>query len=136
MSFLKRLAVPIITAALLVGVPLGAAAATTWYTSCSSSTYKVCIFADDGFVDPKATVNGSVSNYNDGSVYYNTNIKINDSANGAKNWYSNQAVVFHNDGGNTGGAFCVNPLVGYSSIGIFNNDRWSSHLVGQAGDRC
>jgi len=134
MSILKRFLAPIAVAGMLLTIPLSGTLA--WSSSCGGSSTRVCIFADDGFVDPKAGISGSVSNYNDGSKYYNTNILINDSANGGQNWYSNQAVVFHNDAGNTGGAFCMNPLVGYSTIGWFNNDRWSSHLVGASGSRC
>jgi hypothetical protein len=129
---LKRLAVPFLFAAMLLSIPLVNTIA--WSSSCGTSSTRVCVFADSGFVDPKAGISGSVSLYT--GKYFNTNIDINDSGNGNQNWYTNQAVVFHDDANNTGGSFCVNPLIGYSNVGWTRQDRWSSHLVGETGSRC
>jgi len=116
-----------LSAAIVGVVPMAGAAA--WSASCSASTYKVCIYRDDNFGLPLAAVNGSYGTYNDGSKYPNTNDLINDSANGAKNWYSANDVIFYNDPSYQGGSFCVNSLTGFATIGFFNNDRWSSHSV-------
>lgn len=126
MSTVKRLAVPLFVAVILSAMPLAGVGA--WSTNCGSSN-KVCIYANDGFGLPVAAQNGSNGNYNTGEKYYNSDIYINDSANGGKNFYSANDVIFHNDGGNTGGAFCIDSNLGYSTIGFFNNDRWSSHAL-------
>ena len=123
----RLILVPALVAILAGLIPV--AGATAWTTNCSSSGQKVCIYRDDNYGLPLAAVNGNYDNYNDGSKYPNTNDNINDSANGAKNWYSSNDVIFYNDANDQGGSFCVNSLTGYQTIGFFNNDRWSSHQV-------
>lgn len=132
MSSLKRLAIPFVFAAMLLAIPLAHAIA--WSSTCGGTSTRVCVFADSGFVDPKAGISGSVSLYS--GKYYNTNVDINDSGNGNQNWYSNQAVSFHDDANNTGGSYCMNPGYGISNVGWTRQDRWSSHLVGELGSRC
>lgn len=100
-----------------------------WSSDCSSSGGKVCIYADDNWVLPVAAMNGSKDNYADGAKYPNSNTYINDSANGSKNWYSTYDVNHYNDANYKAYSMCTNSLSGWQTIGVFNNDRWSAHLL-------
>ncbi len=74
-------------------------------------------------------MNGNKDNYNDGAVYPNTSSSINDSANGSQNWYTIFDVQFYTNAYYGGSSLCTNSMSGWKTIGIFNNDKWSSHQL-------
>lgn len=136
MSALRRLAYPTVLALLLTGsFAFGAMGWSAFGEGCGSS-YLVCVSRDDGNGTPMATTNSSDSSYS-GDVYYNTGGQsINDSINSMQNWFSGQDVTFHQDANQSGGAFCVDSLYGYSALSIFWDDTFSSHQVGNDDNAC
>ena len=125
---IKRRILVAASAALMMSI-MPIALVSSWTTNCSSTGQKWCIYADDNHVPPVAAMNGSFDNYNNGAKYFNTNILINDSANGSANWYSNNAVNSYKAAYQQQYDRCTGEGGGWWTIGFFNNDTWSSHLV-------
>ena len=124
---LRRFLASALIASVLASIPLSIAGG--WSASCSSSTNKVCIYRDDNWALPLAAMNGSKENYNDGAKYPNTQSLIDNSANGSKNWYSSTDVNHYNNAFYQAYSLCTDSLSGWQTIGFFNNDRWTSHLL-------
>lgn len=129
----RRIVSSILFAVMLAAVPVAGAIA--WSSSCSSGTNKVCIYRDDNWALPVAAMNGSKENYNDGQKYPNSESLVDNSANGSKNWYGSSDINHYNNAFYQAYSMCTNSGTGWQTIGIFNNDRWSSHLV-VSGSAC
>lgn len=123
----RRLIHALLFAVILGTVPYVVAGG--WSSSCSSSTNKVCIYRDDNWALPVAAMNGSKDNYNDGATYPNSASLVDNSANGSKNWYSSYDVNHYNSAYYQNYSMCTNTNSGWQTIGVFNNDNWSSHLL-------
>lgn len=96
--------------------------------SCSATTYKICVSEHDDYTVPRATVNGSDSNY-DNDKYFNTQTDIANTGSSVQNYYSTQDVFFYTNSGYGGNAFCVDTLYGYSNLGWGQDDQFESHLL-------
>lgn len=125
----RRTVNAVIVALVLSGMIAGVALATTWTTSCSSSTQKICNYKNINLQVPLAAVNGDVNDYaND--KYPNTQDGINDSVSSTVNWYSANKVLWYTDAGPSGSSMCVPPLTAATYVGDAYNDKFSSHVVG------
>lgn len=124
---IRRVLVALSTAVILSQIPITLAAA--WSPLCGPDDYKWCIYANDNHQLPVAAMNGSLNNYNNGAKYYNTEILINDSANGSANWYSSTDVQVYKAAHYAQWDRCTDSGGGWWTIGFFNNDTWSSHLL-------
>jgi hypothetical protein len=125
--FIRRILVAV-SAALMISI-LPTALVSSWTSDCSSTGGKWCIYRDDNHALPVAAMNGNLDNYNNGAKYPNTDTLINDSANGSANWYPSNAVNSYKAAYQQQYDRCTGELGGWWTIGFFNNDTWSSHLI-------
>jgi hypothetical protein len=104
-------------------------------TSCSTSTFKICVSYDDGNGLPRATTNLNDSDYN-GDVYYNSITPIADTVSSVKNLLSSPTdVLFYDDPGYSGSNRCLPSNSAINDLGWFGtwpDDHFESHLQASA----
>lgn len=138
---LRALTTRLVLAALLSATVAALAApyALAWATSYTcTATFWICVSENDDNTTPRAVTGLSDDTYV-GNVYPNSQVGLNDTVSSVRNFSANKDVTFHHDFNNSGVSYCLdsgqrNDNLG--SLGIGNDDHFSSHQAGSDDSAC
>lgn len=126
----SQAAAAVLAVALLAVAPPSAFASAPWTGGCSGtpSSSQVCIYSDWHWTGNIAHMSGDNFSYA-GETWPSSTAAVEDSVSSTKNLYGGQQVRWYDDRELHGGFICNTPNSGFYYVGVFSNDKFSSHDV-------
>lgn len=127
----SQLAAVVFAVALATVAPSTAFASAPWLANCSGtpSSSQVCIYRDWHWAGNVAHMSGDNYSYQYETWPSAPSYLVEDSVSSTKNLYGSLNVRWYDDRELHGGFICNTPNSGFYDVGIFSNDKFSSHDV-------